>query len=96
MHGASFTPFQAQVARAFFGLPEARSFLLAGGLALTARHEHDLRRMPHPIRAHLTRIHRRARALHSGTAEAVSPPAGSRPVHSHTSVPPDMTLGDIR
>ena len=36
MHGASFTPFQAQVARVFFGLPEARSFLLAGGLALAA------------------------------------------------------------
>ncbi len=31
------TQFQAEVARLFFALPEARSFLLAGGLALLAQ-----------------------------------------------------------
>lgn len=31
------TQFQAEVARVFFALPEARSFLLAGGLALLAQ-----------------------------------------------------------
>jgi len=30
--------FQAEVARLFFGLPESRGFLLAGGAALLAQH----------------------------------------------------------
>lgn len=33
----SLTPFQIQVARCFFGLPEATGFLLAGGAALAAQ-----------------------------------------------------------
>ena len=33
----SVTAFQAEVARMFFALPEAESFLLAGGLALLAQ-----------------------------------------------------------
>lgn len=36
MSGSSITEFQAEVARVFFALPEAASFLLAGGLALAA------------------------------------------------------------
>lgn len=36
MSGSSITEFQAEVARVFFALPEADSFLLAGGLALAA------------------------------------------------------------
>lgn len=33
----SVTAFQAEVAQMFFSLPEAESFLLAGGLALLAQ-----------------------------------------------------------
>ncbi|MBU6279970.1 MAG: nucleotidyl transferase AbiEii/AbiGii toxin family protein [Actinomycetales bacterium] len=36
MSASSITDFQAEVARVFFALPEADSFLLAGGLALVA------------------------------------------------------------
>lgn len=36
MREGSITDFQAEVARVFFALPEAGSFLLAGGLALAA------------------------------------------------------------
>lgn len=36
MTTSPITEFQADVARAFFSLPEAKSFLLAGGLALAA------------------------------------------------------------
>jgi hypothetical protein len=32
------TPFQIEVSSAFFGLPESRGFLLAGGAALVAQH----------------------------------------------------------
>lgn len=36
MSGSSITDFQVEVARVFFAMPEAGSFLLAGGLALAA------------------------------------------------------------
>lgn len=36
MNGSSITTFQVEVAGVFFSLPEAHSFLLAGGLALAA------------------------------------------------------------
>lgn len=36
MSASPITDFQAEVARLFFALPEADSFLLAGGLALAA------------------------------------------------------------
>ena len=36
MSEGSITAFQAEVARVYFALPEAGSFLLAGGLALVA------------------------------------------------------------
>jgi len=36
MSGSSITDFQVEVARVFFAMPEAVSFLLAGGLALAA------------------------------------------------------------
>jgi hypothetical protein len=32
------TAFQLEVARLFFGLPESKGFLLAGGAALLAQH----------------------------------------------------------
>lgn len=37
MSASPITDFQAEVARVFFALPEAGSFLLAGGLALVAQ-----------------------------------------------------------
>jgi predicted nucleotidyltransferase component of viral defense system len=36
--GPGLAAFQAEVARLFFGLPESRGFLLAGGAALLAQH----------------------------------------------------------
>jgi hypothetical protein len=36
MSGSSITDFQVEVARVFFAMPEAGSFLLAGGLAIAA------------------------------------------------------------
>ncbi len=60
MTTSPITAFQADVARVFFSLPETKSFLLAGGLALAA---HAISERPTEDLDALTSIERGLRSL---------------------------------